>query len=115
MRTLKQYSVYNGACSTATPLVFCAVLVKCRQRLECSDWTTFCIAVKRLAKNWVLPVGTIQHHSPNYKLATGPDLDLLMGFEKAGIFHFDNGEPITATALWECFYGRRDADGNPVT
>lgn len=115
MKRGNPYSYYQGDCATATPLVLSDVFVKCRQSLECSDWPAFCITVERLSGNWFPPVGAIQRHSPNYRRAIGPDLDVLMGFERVGLFHFDNGEPITVTALWECFYGRRDADGNPVT
>lgn len=110
----RQICDYVGLVESATPLVFADALVKIRERFGCSDWGGFSIELER-ASGVKIATGTLQHLAPSYRRTSGPHGDVIWLMEASGVLEFANGEPVTAAALLDTFYGRRDADGNRLS
>lgn len=99
------------ALTEATPRVFAEALCLIREQFGCSSWGEFSYKLEETTGVY-LAQGTLQHLGPTYRRVGGPDTDLLVNLEAVKVLTFANGKPVTATALLEIFYGRRDAEGN---
>ena len=41
-------------------------------------------------------------------------MEVLWALESAGVLRFGNGQPVTAAVLFNVYFGKADADGNPI-
>lgn len=115
VRVTNPRSFYAGPIPEATPLVFAQVLLHIRASVNCTDWRLFeNVLTHQHGLEMSMSPAALTMMAPTYRLTRGPSADLLVWLEDTRMFTFPNGAPITATALLETFYGRRDANGDPV-
>jgi len=112
-RNFKPYSTYQGPFPEAQPLEFAEALRKIRETYGCTSWPDFCYRLKS-EKGVEFSTGTLQNYSPSYRRTGPPPTDFLFVLESLNCFVFQNLQRVTAVALIEIFYGKRDSDGNLV-
>lgn len=113
VKYFKPYSAYQGPIPEAQPLEFAEALRKIRETYGCVSWPDFCYRLKS-EKDFEICSGTLQHYSPCYRRTGAPTADFLFNLESLNCLVFPNLQRVTAVALIEIFYGKRDSDGNLV-
>lgn len=97
----------------ASPHNFADCLVAIRSNYGCTNWIEFC---HRLEEDTgvIIGIGTLQHLSPRYGRSGAPAMEVLWALESAGVLRLGNGQPVTAAALFDIYFGKADANGNPI-
>lgn len=103
----------NDSKQQVHPQEFAAALVLLRDSLGVTNWHDFGHALKERA-GIEIQVGTWQHLGPNYRRGGWPNSQVCFILELAGIFRFQNGEPVTSGKMLEIYAGLRDRFGNSI-
>ncbi len=97
----------------ATPDVFAEAVVIIRRNFGCENWIDFSQKLKE-ETGIVIGHGTLQHLGPRYGRSGAPAMEVIWAFEAAGVLRLGNGQPVTAAALFDIYFGKADANGNPI-
>jgi hypothetical protein len=97
----------------AQPDNFAECLELIRENYGCTNWIGFCQKLEQ-ETGVMIGIGTLQHLSPRYGRSGAPAMEVLWALEAAGVLRLGNGQPVTAAALFDIYFGKADANGNPI-